>query len=166
MSANSLLILLLLPLITISAAGQNAPTLLEGEKLAVRKVSGQAKPQDLRSYKQGSWSGSAHLWWTGAKPDGALELSLPVNQAGVYHLGAGFTKALDYGIFDVWLNDQLLLEKLDLYNANVVHTGTLPLGPRLELKAGEQVLRGARPRRKSRRGGGGEILDSSAAKEH
>ncbi len=135
------LLSLFLTLLSISAAGQNTPTLLEGEKLAVRKVSGQAKPQDLRSYKQGSWSGSAHLWWTGAKPDDALELTLPITQAGVYHLGAGFTQALDYGIFDVWLNDQLLLEKLDLYNPEVIHTGTLPLGPRLELKAGEQVLR-------------------------
>jgi hypothetical protein len=125
----------------LRVAAEDKPFYIEGEKLAVRKVSGQAKPQDLRSYMQGSWSGSAHLWWTGAKPEDALELTLPITQAGVYRLGAGFTQALDYGIFDVWLNDQLLLEKLDLYNPDVTHTGTLPLGARLELKTGEQVLR-------------------------
>lgn len=123
------------------ASAETKPVLLEGEALPVRKVAGQARTQDLQRRTEAKWSGAAHLWWTGGKPGDAMELTLSVPEAGTYRLGAGFTKAIDYGIFDVALDEQELAANLDFFNNGVTHTGTLPLGEKLELTSGEHVLR-------------------------
>lgn len=119
-------------------AGQ--PLLLEGETLRVLKHAGNARQQDLRPFGEGGWSGNAHLWWTDAKPGESLELALPVATAGTYRLGAGFTKAVDYGIFDILLDGKKLAGPLDFYNDGVVHSGTIALGGAVKLTAGEHVL--------------------------
>lgn len=153
MNIRTLLARLLLPLVALRVAAEDKPFFIEGEKLEVRKVSGQARVQDLRRYNQGTWSGAAHLWWTGAKPGESLELALPVAKAGVYRLGAGFTKAIDYGVFDFALDGQALAGPLDFYSNGVVHTGPLSLGAAVQLSAGEHRLRitvkGANPAAKS-----------------
>lgn len=132
---------LLLSLPATHVVADDKPLFWEGEKLTVLKVNGQAREQDLRRYSQGTWSGAAHLWWTGAKPGDSLELALPVAKEGVYRLGAGFTKAIDYGMFDFALDGQALEGPLDFYNNGVVHTGTLSLGKALALAPGEHLLR-------------------------
>lgn len=119
---------------------QEPAVLLEGEQLKVLKHTGQARSQDLRSYRHITWSGMAHLWWTGAKPGDVLELELPVAKDGVYRLGAGFTKAADYGVFELSMDGQPLAEPIDLYNNGVMHAGAVPLGKAITLKAGEHRL--------------------------
>lgn len=105
MNVRTLLARLLLLLIALRVAAEDKPFFIEGEKLIVRKVSGQARVQDLQRYNEGTWSGAAHLWWTGAKPGDSLEVALPVVKAGAnIRLGAGFTKAIDYGVFDFSLD--------------------------------------------------------------
>ncbi len=91
MNVRTWLACLWIPLVATAAE----PLFMEGEKIEVKKVSGQARVQDLQRYSQGTWSGTAHLWWTGAKPGESLELALPVVKEGVYRLGGGFTKAVD-----------------------------------------------------------------------
>ena len=57
-------------------------------------------------------------------------------------------KAADYGIIKIAVNDQILVEKLDLYNQGVITT-EIPLG-RAPLKQGANemkiTLTGANPR--------------------
>lgn len=120
----------------------------EGENLRITGKSGNPHPQDLKPWGAGAWSGDTHLWWTGAKPGGVLELVIPVEKGGRYRLAAGFTKAVDYGIFDIAL-DGHPLATLDFYNDGVVHTGPVPLGAAMALAAGDRRLtltvKGANP---------------------
>lgn len=122
----------------IAAAGD--AQILEGEALKLLKSSGRPAPQSLRPWGEGAWSGNAHLWWTGAKPGDVLELALPVAADGAYRIGAGMTKAIDYGIFEFTIDGQKLGGPMDFYNNGVVHTGTLALGDAVKLTAGEHRL--------------------------
>ena len=96
-----------------------------------------------------SWSNDAHLWWTDARPGDELALSIPVRMTGRYKPTLQLTRAPDYGIVQLYLDDQPLGENIDLYNATVVPTGPLQFGER-ELTAGDHNLRvkivGANPK--------------------
>ena len=137
------------PAAPVAKAGRGG-LLFEGEALAVLKRAGAVRPQDLRSFGIGNWSGSSHVWWTGSKPGDQIEFALPVAKAGKYRIGAGMTKAIDYGIVEVGLDGKKLAGPIDLYNDGVIHTGTVALGGEVELKAGEHRLSvkiaGANPR--------------------
>jgi len=101
---------------------------LEGEKLRVlQKTGGVVQRQDM-SFFEGRWSGDAHLWWTGAKPGDKLTLAIPVAKAGRYALKARLTKAVDYGVVRVFLDDKPLGKPIDLYNNGVVATPELDWG--------------------------------------
>ncbi|MBM4017830.1 MAG: DUF2961 domain-containing protein [Planctomycetes bacterium] len=115
------------------------PGALEGETLEViARTGGQTRTQDLAQYA-GAWSGQAHLWWTGAKPGDRLDLAVPVAGAGRYRLTAQMTKARDYGIVQLYLDDKKLGGPLDLYNPEVVPTGAMDLGVH-DLGAGRHKL--------------------------
>ena len=115
------------------------PGAMEGEKLKVLSVTeGKAEPQDMGGF-DGNWSGDSQLFWTGGKQGSKLELGLPAEKAGQYEIVAQFTKAGDYGIFQVALDGEKLGEPLDLYNPQVIPSGALTLGKR-ELTAGEHKL--------------------------
>jgi putative membrane-bound dehydrogenase-like protein len=124
----------------LAAAPAPAPTILEGESLKILQKSGTAAPQDLKPYGDGAWSGNAHLWWTGASPGDVLELALPIPATDTYHLAAGLTKAIDYGIFEFSLDGQPLAGPIDCFHNGVIHTGTIPLGKPIALSAGEHRL--------------------------
>ncbi len=122
---------------------------LEGERLKVlAKTGGNPHEQDLSGHA-GEWSNGAHLWWTGAKPGDRLDLELPVKQTGNYRLVAAMTKAIDYGIAQLYLDGQKLGAPIDFYNRGVVPTGPLDLGER-QLTAGNHrfsiEITGANPR--------------------
>ena len=142
--------LALLSLAAVTLHAQENATLLEGEQLKIITRAGNPRPQDLRPYGEGAWSGNAHLWWTDAKPGETLELALPVPSDGTYRIAAGLTKAVDYGIFEFALDGKQIAGPIDFYNASVVHTGTLALGGAVALKAGEHRLgitvKGANPK--------------------
>jgi hypothetical protein len=86
-----------------------------------------------------TWSSAAQLWWTGAKPGDRLELSVPVVKAGKYQLLAQLTKAVDYGIVQLWLDGEKLGQPLDLFHDGVIVTGELDLGTQA-FSAGEHKL--------------------------
>ncbi len=112
---------------------------IEGERMEVlKKTGGNAREQELAGHG-GEWSGDAHLWWTDAKPGDRLDLALPVQEAGTYTLTAQLTKARDYGIVQLYLDDKKLGEPRDLYDPEVVPTGILDLGKH-DLKAGKHTL--------------------------
>ncbi|UCG59643.1 MAG: DUF2961 domain-containing protein [Phycisphaerales bacterium] len=113
---------------------------IEGETAKViAKTGGNANRQDLYGFGP-EWSGDAHLWWTGAKPGDTLELAVPVEKAATYRVKMQLTKAIDYGIVQLYLDGKKLGGPIDLYNNGVVPTGMLDMGTH-ELYAGRHKLR-------------------------
>jgi putative heme-binding domain-containing protein len=113
---------------------------LEGESLKiVGKTGGSARSQPMGNFKADRWSGTDHLWWTGAKPGEKLDLEFPVKEAGVYQLELVLTMAKDYGVVNVSIDGETLGAAIDLYNPEVITTGVLAYGPR-ELAAGDHKL--------------------------
>ena len=113
---------------------------VEGDKLKIiSKSNGNTSVQNMTGFGVG-WSDEAHLWWTQAKPGDTLELAMPVEQAGKYKLLVQLTKAVDYGIVQLFLDGEKLGDPIDLFNNGVVFTGELDLGIH-ELTKGEHILR-------------------------
>ena len=100
---------------------------IEGESMKVISVTaGDARGQEMGSFRADRWSDDRQLFWTGAKPGDRLELELPVKNEGVYDVEIVLTRARDYGIVRLLLDDQPLGEPIDLYNSpDVVTTGVL-----------------------------------------
>jgi len=113
---------------------------IEGEKMKIlAKMAGNARTQDMSGYG-GKWSNEAHLWWTGAKPGNTLDLAMPVQKSARYRLTMQLTKAIDYGIVQLYLDGKKLGEPIDLFNNGVVPTGVLDMGLH-DLDAGQHTLR-------------------------
>jgi hypothetical protein len=122
-----------------AAATAPVPGALEGESLKVLSVTeGKAAPQDMGGF-EGYWSNDHQLLWSGGKQGGKLELSLSVEKAGSYEILAAFTKARDYGVFQISLDGAKLGDPLDLHNRDVIPSGAITLGTR-ELAAGEHKV--------------------------
>jgi hypothetical protein len=66
------------------------------------------------------WSSDAQLFWLCTKQGLELKLSFEATEAGS-GLSFGFTKAPDYGSFEVSLDDVKIGESVDLYDPRVVH---------------------------------------------
>jgi len=112
---------------------------IEGERLKIlSKTGGNPQEQELSGF-EGQWSNDSHLWWVEAKPGDKLELALPVKQAGKYRVAMQLTKAVDYGIVQLYLDGQKLGAPIDLYHDGVVPTGLLRMGEH-DLSAGEHKL--------------------------
>jgi hypothetical protein len=113
---------------------------VEGEKLKViSKTGGNTNIQDMSGFGEG-WSGEAHLWWIDAKPGDTMELAVPVEKTGTYRLKTNLTKAIDYGIHQLYLDGKKLGKPIDLYNNGVIPTGALDLGVH-KLEKGRHVLK-------------------------
>ena len=108
---------------------------MEAESLPISgKTAGQARRQDLAG-----WSGGGQLWWSGGKPEDELELEFEVPGGGRYRISARFTRAPDYGIVAVRVNDDPARSQLDLYAEKVERSEEIELGE-FELEAGPQRL--------------------------
>jgi hypothetical protein len=110
---------------------------IEGEGLKVISVSGGVT--DVQSGGQFGWSNNRQLWWIDGKAGDNLVLEVDVEKAGVFEVLMNLTKANDYGIIKMLLNEKPLGGQIDLYNDSVVTTGALSLGKH-ELKQGANVL--------------------------
>ena len=80
-----------------------------------------------RYFGVGDWSGDAQLL-VGAREESHVTLELPPRVEGDYRFDLYATRAPDYGIVQVLLDDHPLGEPLDLYAPIVVPTGAVPLG--------------------------------------
>ena len=106
----------------------------------VEKTGGNAVSQNMGGFKADRWSGSDHLWWTGAKPGDKLALEISVEQDGTYDVEIVLTRARDYGIVKVAIDDVVLDAGVDLYNGPVVITSGVLMYPRVALKKGDHRL--------------------------
>jgi len=129
------------PRAPIDPKTKQVPGALEGESLKIlSKTAGAAGSQKMGGFTKDRWSGVDHLWWTGAKPSDRLELEIPVEKAGRYNLEAVLTRARDYGIVQLSLDDHPLGPPIDLFNSpDVITTGVLSFD-NLELTAGAHKL--------------------------
>ncbi|MEQ8762624.1 MAG: FG-GAP-like repeat-containing protein [Planctomycetota bacterium] len=114
---------------------------IEGESMKVlSKSAGKATSQAMGGFPADKWSHADHLWWTGAKPGDRLELAVPVSKSGTYDVDLVMTRARDYGIVQLAIDDQRLGGPIDLYNdPDVITTGVLTFKG-IELTEGEHRL--------------------------
>ncbi len=76
---------------------------LEGEDLKTLEVTGGTLEKQTGS--QYRWSNDTQLWWIDGKVGDRLVLEFPVEKAGRYEVIANLTKAIDYGIVKISIND-------------------------------------------------------------
>jgi hypothetical protein len=119
------------------AVAQKVKGALEGETLKIVRKSGEPEVQD--GFDE-IWSGGKQIWWKGSKPGEALVLALPVKEAGRYKVSGNFTRAIDYGIIQLYINGQKSGEPMDFFKrGDVGVTGRKDLGA-FDLKAGDNEL--------------------------
>ncbi|MFM9960747.1 MAG: PVC-type heme-binding CxxCH protein [Planctomycetaceae bacterium] len=116
----------------IDSKSGKVPDALEGESLKILKVSaGNAAPQKMGGFSKDKWSGDDQLWWTGGKKGARLDLELPIAADGVFALELVLTKARDYGIVQVRIDDETLGSPIDGFNnPDVITTGVMNFEPR------------------------------------
>jgi len=114
----------------------HVPGAIEGETLKItEKTGGTTEVQAVDTFR---WSGDAQLWWRDGKPGDRLVLQVPVDEAGTYRVTANLTKARDYGIVRIHIDDQPTDKSLDRYAPRVSHD-QLDLGT-FSLKKGPNQL--------------------------
>ncbi len=116
------------------------PGAIEGEGLisSAKATSGTVESQNLSGFP-GKWSGDTQLWWHDQQDGATLTLQLPAPAAGTYDLTGYFTKASDYGIFQIYQGDQKIGGEQDCYATSVEPTGPIDLG-QVTLQAGDNPL--------------------------
>ncbi len=103
-----------------------SPVKIEGERIKViSRSAGRVLTQTKSRDWVGTWSGNAHLFWTGARPGDRLKLAVPSEDAGRRTLILAAAKSTDYGIFKVSFNGKVVEEELDLYSPKIAHSGEL-----------------------------------------
>ncbi|MDA1230101.1 MAG: c-type cytochrome, partial [Planctomycetota bacterium] len=129
------------PASPIDAKTGKVPGAIEGEAMKiVEKTGGTAASQNMGGFKADRWSGADHLWWTGARPGDKLALEIPVEQDGTYDVEIVLTRARDYGIVKLSIDDVVLDAGVDLYNGpQVITTGVL-MYPKVTLRKGDHRL--------------------------
>jgi hypothetical protein len=117
------------------------PGLLEGEHMKVLRIGGGRHwVQEMGGYGGGKWSGNAQLIWTGGKQGDAIEIEFAVPKGGRQELLAVFTKAEDYGIFELTIDGKPVGKAIDLFDDKVTTTGRIVLGV-MDLAQGRHVLK-------------------------
>lgn len=117
------------------------PGAIEGESLIpTTKVSaGEVSDQTMSPFPGHVWSGDGQLFWTGAKVNDTLTLTLTPPAAGTYDLVGYFTKAPDYGTVSIQLNGSIIGGPLDGYDKSVISSGPVDLG-KVTLPAGPSAM--------------------------
>lgn len=126
--------------------------LSSGGLTVLGKTGGNVEIQDMTFFGAGKWREDDQLWWTGAKPGNKLDLSFTAKKAGRYKVNAGLTKAIDFGIVQIYLDGQKAGGPIDLCHQGIVpSTPPTPLGV-FDLTAGNHKLTveivGANPKSK------------------
>jgi putative membrane-bound dehydrogenase-like protein len=114
------------------------PKRLEAEAWQVAVTGGSTRIQAMGGFASDRWSGNQQLWWTGAKPGHKLTFTFE-SSPEMGALDLVLTKARNYAIVKVMLDERILDEQLDLYAEKVVTTGVLRY-PTPDLPPGKHTL--------------------------
>ena len=107
----------------------------EAEALEIISCTGgTASGQDMKGFGSG-WSDEQQVWWSGGKKGDKLELELPAAADGKYNVEVNMTKAVDYGMVQIYINGEKIGDQIDLYSTKVEPTRAVELGI-AELKQG------------------------------
>ena len=113
---------------------------LEGEKLkTVETTGGSLTNQRINPTNNFKWSQNEQSWWRDAKVGDTWKLELPVSVGGQYEVFFDLTKARDYAIVEVFVDDKKLGDQVDLYDANLSKTGRISFGKH-EFASGNRSL--------------------------
>jgi hypothetical protein len=88
---------------------------------------------DMRKRFGPSWSGGGQLLWVPNRAADRLQLTVAVERAGMYSIVGGFTKANDYGQFQLHVNGLKVGEPFEGFNPGpfpheVIHSGPVVMG--------------------------------------
>jgi len=108
---------------------------IEGEDLAVKKKTGGIT--EIQNIPQFRWSEDGQVWWRDAKVGDRLVIEFPVAKRGRFEVVANLTKAVDYAIVDVAVDDYPA-KRFDRFHTSVTHD-KLSLGT-FELREGAHRL--------------------------
>lgn len=114
---------------TLDVEGENLLSAAAGEDQVIR--------QDMRPFGE-HWSANAQLFWRAERAPASLALSLDAAAGGTYSLFGYFTKAPDYGSFELTVNDTKV-GPFDGYHPTVVRSPRIRLGS-VELQKGKNRL--------------------------
>ncbi|MFP6765715.1 MAG: DUF1587 domain-containing protein, partial [Planctomycetaceae bacterium] len=113
----------------------------EAESGVVMKVvgtpRGRAGTQEMSGFGSG-WSGDAQLFWVCPEKGLDLTVSFTVTESGS-GLRFGFTKARDYGMFELYLDNMKVGDIVDLYDPEVLQDDHVVTG--LKISSGPHTLR-------------------------
>ncbi len=114
---------------------------MEAEDLTTDVTAGVVEPQAMDGFTTGAWRNGRQLWWREARPGASLTLPFTVPSDGTYRLSIRFTRAPDYGIVSVRLDDRDgALDRVSLYAPVVLAADPLGMGEH-QLAAGPHRLR-------------------------
>ncbi len=82
------------------------------------------------------FSNEKHLWWREAKPGDKLIVGFKAPSGGTKQIIVRLTKAGDYGIVQLYVNDEKAGKPIDLYHDGGIPADEIDLG-RFQLKPGE-----------------------------
>jgi hypothetical protein len=85
------------------------------------------------------WSANAQIWFQAGSAPSSFTVEFEVPQAGAYDLSAVLTKAPDYGIHTLAVDDQAIGGPFDGYNAGGVAVAEQGYG-RVDLAQGRHTL--------------------------
>lgn len=126
-----------------SKAAQALPAkssaMIEGEDLKVTaNNAGETRVQEMSGFGN-RWSGAKQLFWLADKTDGELKLELNVPESNEYILKASYTKAPDYGIFQMEIDGKKVGKPIDGFHGGVVKQDSIEIG-RIKLNKGKSEL--------------------------
>jgi len=100
---------------------------------------GLVESQRMNNFRGGTWHNNDQIWWTRAKPGDKLDVALPAKKDGDYQVSVVLTKARDYAVVQLYLDDKKVGDRIDLYNPEVINTEPISLGTHA-LSQGEHKL--------------------------
>jgi mono/diheme cytochrome c family protein len=111
---------------------------IEGEAIKEpTATAGIVESQSIEEFK--SWSGGSQLWWRDAKPGDRLKFAIDVPAKATFRINLYMTVARDYGIVQLYVNDNKAGEPFDGYSPSLGVSGRREFAT-VELQAGPNNL--------------------------
>ncbi|MCG6189549.1 glycoside hydrolase family 172 protein [Maribellus maritimus] len=109
---------------------------IEGENLEIVNITSGEVGAQTGDY---GWSGNSQLWWRNAEKGAELTTKFIVSETAKYKVKIQLTKAVDYGIIQLYLNGVVLHHKINVFNRDKVVPFEIDLGMHV-LSEGENIF--------------------------